>query len=190
MCDVVGQTVQLLPAGRSPPPRSCALPLAWAWPSHRHSACVGRPSGSGLGQPRDSSARALSCSVMRGRADFRKPALAVCGHETDHPGQECPALGSVCPPQALHSDHQRVWLVTLQAHPTCRSVPPSPHWVPPGWWQCPRALSSACYKASQGTLSCKLGPLASHSEKGLGFLFPFVFIWAFPLFVFSFRPDI
>lgn len=153
MCDVVGQTVQLLPAGRSPPPRSCALPLAWAWPSHRHSACVGKSSGSGLGQPRDSSARALSCSVMRGRADFRKPALAVCGHETDHPGQERPALGSVCPPQALHSDHQRVWLVTLQAHPTCRSVPPSP---PLG--------ASRMVAVSQGPVLSMLQSLAGDTE--------------------------
>lgn len=39
--------------------------------------------------------------------------------------------GQFVPHQALHSDHQCVWLVTFQAHPTCRSVlPPFP---PPGW---------------------------------------------------------
>lgn len=78
----------------------------------------------------------------------------------------------------------------------------------------PRALPSACYKASKwkflgrlcvddflplfkrGYCTVSFGPHALHSKKGLGFFcsregfVSFVFILAFPLFVFSCRPDI
>lgn len=102
----------------------------------------------------------------------------------DHPGQERSALGSVCPPPSSPlGPPARVWLVTFQAHPTCRSVlPPSPpaglgglHHPPSRWGglqdggSVPRACLQHVTKPPRGHRTASFGPLASHSGKGLGF---------------------
>lgn len=147
-------------------------------------------------------------SSLKSEADLR--------HHQDRSGSVL-ALDAVAQPCPPPGPPVHIWPVIFQAHPTCVHHFSTPVRWPPRGSSVLEALPSACYKASErnsllrlsvddllpwwkggpahqafNLMPCIVKSVRVFLLRGLCFLFLFLFdlILAFPIFVFSCRPDI
>lgn len=106
---------------------------------------------------------AVSCPVMSGKRGLQKTSPSCWKHETElrqigHPGQRRLGVG-LKPLLSSAAFSTRITSACLASYlPGASSLLSTvlrPAWGLARWWQCPGALSAACYKASKWT--CRQG---------------------------------
>lgn len=160
MCEVVRQTAQLLPAGRSPP-SSCALPLPWTWPP----TCTASLGRTVVGKW-PWTAQMLECLCF----------VVLCDEGDVQTSESRPLrFAGMRPPRTgtlgVGVSLSPTKLSTRTIRPAVQSspFPPCPIGWPPDGSSVPGPCPQHVTKPRRGHWAASFGPLASHSEKGLGF---------------------